>query len=316
MKKLNDLTIEITQKCPNYCMHCSSLSSLKSKTFINKESVLKVATQAFDLGLTRLAISGGEPLYHPEIKSIVDGIGDIGIDVSIYTTGISPDSFGQASSFHDWDDFRKDNTRLIFSVQSTNDSTHDRISGRQGSLSLTKSSIFSAREHGFYTEVHLVPNKINLFEIEETVDTLVSWGVDQVSFLRLVPQGYAYKNRKQLTFNSKEIEYFTSLIATLCKKDFGKTSMRFGIPFSHSLKRQMKCNAGESKLIIRYDGKVLPCEAFKDAKFANYILGDIYTDNLCHIIDIGRSHKALNNSKMKTSFCETCPAQVEYKAIA
>jgi radical SAM protein with 4Fe4S-binding SPASM domain len=315
MKKLNDLTIEIIQKCPNFCMHCSSLSSLNSKTLINKESVLNVANQAIDLGLTRLVISGGEPLYHPDIKSIVHGIVDTGLDVSIYTTGIAPDAMGQPSSFHDWNDFNK-NTRLIFSVHSTNDFTHDEISGRQGALSLTKSSVFAAKEHDFYTEVHLVPNKINLFEIEETVDTLASWGVDQVSFLRLVPQGYAYKNRRQLSFNSQEIKYFTSLISKLCEKDVGDTSMRFGIPFSQSLKHQVKCNAGENKLIIRYDGKVLPCEAFKDAKFSNFILGDIYTDKLNKIMDIGCGHKALNSSKMKTSFCEACPAQVEYKAIA
>ena len=252
MKKLNDLTIEITQKCPNYCMHCSSLASLKSETYICKETVLEVAKQAFDLGLKRLSISGGEPLFHPDIKT----------------------------------------------------------------LAFTKSSIFAAKDHGYYTEIHLVPNKINLLEIEQTVDTLVTWGVDQVSFLRLVPQGYAHKNRDQLVFNKTEIEIFTSLISKLNTKDFGKTTMRFGIPFSKDLKVQMKCNAGESKLIVRYDGKVLPCEAFKDTRFEDYILGDIYTDKLFQIMDIGSSHEALNCSKNKTSSCETCPAQVEYQSIA
>lgn len=316
MKKLNDLTIEITQKCPNYCMHCSSLASLKSETYICKETVLEVAKQAFDLGLKRLSISGGEPLFHPDIKTIVKGLVDIGLEVSLYTTGIFPSPLGQPSSFHDWNDFPSDKVRLIFSVQSTNDSTHDKISGRKGALAFTKSSIFAAKDHGYYTEIHLVPNKINLLEIEQTVDTLVTWGVDQVSFLRLVPQGYAHKNRDQLVFNKTEIEIFTSLISKLNTKDFGKTTMRFGIPFSKDLKVQMKCNAGESKLIVRYDGKVLPCEAFKDTRFEDYILGDIYTDKLFQIMDIGSSHEALNCSKNKTSSCETCPAQVEYQSIA
>ena len=37
----------------------------------------------------------------------------------------------------------------------------------------------------------------------------------------------------------------------------------------------MHCNAGESKLIIRSDGKVLPCEAFKDQQHEHFSLGDI-----------------------------------------
>jgi len=316
MNILNELTVEVLQKCPNFCMHCSSLSSLNAKAIINKEDVLNVSTQAFDLGLKRLSISGGEPLYHPEILEIVESVVSIGLHVSLYTTGLYPGTLEQPVSFDRWNDFCRNKTRLIFSVQSTNHATHDKISGRAGALSLTKASILSAIKQGFDTEIHLVPNKINLHEIEQTIDDLVQWGVNQVSFLRLVPQGYAYQNKKELVFDNNDIEYFSSLIERLNNKDYGKTTMRFGIPFSHELKQKLKCHAAESKLIIRYDGKVLPCEAFKDARFSEYILGDIYNNKLIDLLKIGKTHKALNRLKGKICFCESCPAQVQYKAIA
>ena len=43
--KLKEITIEITQQCPNYCIHCSSMSSLSKNHMMPLEKVKAWVTE-------------------------------------------------------------------------------------------------------------------------------------------------------------------------------------------------------------------------------------------------------------------------------
>lgn len=312
MRKLSELTIEIIQRCPNRCLHCSSLSSPHSPAIISRESVLHVARQAKELGLERICLSGGEPLLHPELKEIVEGITRLGLSISFYTTGVFLNPDGSVDAHLDWSFFPKETTKLMFSVQSCRPETHDKISGRRGAFSLTKEALLSACYQGYWVETHIVPNKINLNDLEETVRTADSWGVSQVSFLRLVPQGNASGNIEMLAFDQKEEDAFKEIALRLEGGNSFRARTRFGIPFSGQLAHVKKCNAAETKLIIRYDGKILPCEAFKDSRFDWLVLGDIEADSLEQALACGECSHALIDAKGRVAGCESCPAQMLY----
>jgi radical SAM protein with 4Fe4S-binding SPASM domain len=314
--KLVDLTIEVTQRCPNNCVFCSSLSSLKTQGRLNRNEILKISNQAVLLGLKRISISGGEPLLHPDIFSIVDNLYALGLHVAVYTTGISLDIHGKVRPFLDWQNFEHSQTTLIFNVQSTDEEIHDQLSRRKGSLCLTRRSILDAKNKGFRVEVHLVPNRINLYSLAASVADFKEWGVDQISFLRLVPQGYAKENADLLILNSAEKSILKNTFTQLANNDWGSIQLRFGVPFAGILNLSKYCNAGETKLIIRYDGKVLPCEAFKDSRFDEYILGDIRTDDLRQILYRGTTSGCLQRLKAIQVFGETCPAQLLYCGVS
>lgn len=309
MKKLTELTIEIVQRCPNSCLHCSSLSHPNAQNSIDARQVLNVAKQSAKLGLEQICLSGGEPLLHPELPDIVAGIDNIGLSIGFYTTGIYFNN-GNVNAKVDWSIFPKKSTRLIFSLHSCVPSTHDLISGRDGAFQLTKMALCAALEQGYCVETHIVPNKLNLYELEETFITLKEWGVKQISFLRLVPQGNAYSNADRLVFNKQE----KHLLYTLGQKLQYISGSRFGIPFSAYISHQKKCNAGENKLIIRYDGAILPCEAFKDKKFNKMILGNINSNSLAETLLKGATCRLLLATKEKVlkMTCESCPAQFLY----
>lgn len=80
-----EVLLEITKKCKNLCFYCSTDASPdgEHKTFedITKEldSVESIRT---------INISGGEPLYHPQIGEIIDYCLSITDDVWIYTNMI------------------------------------------------------------------------------------------------------------------------------------------------------------------------------------------------------------------------------------
>lgn len=313
--KLLDLTIEIIQRCPNRCIFCSSLSGMDSKHLISRREVLNIIKQAKKLGLRRVAISGGEPLYHPEIVGIANDILSQNLHMVVYTNGISPSGNGGKTAFLDWDVFDEANTTLIFNVQSTKEDIHDRLTNREGSLRLTRSSIYAAKKAGFRVEVHLVPNRLNLNSIESSVIDLEQWGVDQINFLRLVPQGYASENIDDLLFCSNELEILREKFFLLSKQKRRSIHLRFGIPFSGILSQPTPCNAGKTKLIIRYDGKVLPCEAFKSSELLEFVLGDIWQNTLDQILNQRVPLKSLNALKCRVNCEETCPAQLLYSEI-
>lgn len=312
MKTLNELTIEIIQRCPNKCLHCSSFSHPSSKDILELTDILNVTAQGAQLGLKRICLSGGEPLLHPDLAEIVSGIYKSGLSISFYTTGISLTPKGDAFPIVDWTFLDKEKTTLIFSLHSHKPETHDKFSGRIGAFDQTQQSIVAACSQGFSVETHIVPNKMNIEELEETVKVASSWGVNKISFLRLVPQGRAQVNQKMLVLSEGEEKFLTSVGQHLQKDEQMKSKTRFGIPFSASLAQMKKCNAAETKLIIRHDGKILPCEAFKDLRYDWLILGDIRNDTLEFALGSGAKNLRLNHAKLSTTTCESCPAQILY----
>lgn len=317
--ELKELTIEITQKCPNKCVYCSSLSNINAKHKLEHIDVLRIAKQALGLGLKKICISGGEPLYHPDIVGIINSISALGLEISLYTTGLCPTEYLTGAPYRDWENFiDKEKITPIFNIQSIREDIHDKITSNIGSFRKTKDALMRAKDMGFRIENHIVPNKLNIGSLEETVGVLTEWGVHKISFLRFVPQGYARDNLDLLLMNQEDLSILREKFNALASKDQKENKLRFGIPFSNEIDRPKRCNAADSKLIVRYDGIVLPCEAFKDIALSKFKLGDIWSYSLKELLHGGNIHSDLNDLKrhvcsMKSD--ETCVAQVLFQKM-
>jgi len=65
---MKEITIEITDYCPNECSYCSSFAGPDKSSFLKIEQVEEfLEGQTFD----RIDISGGEPLAHPDFYKIL-----------------------------------------------------------------------------------------------------------------------------------------------------------------------------------------------------------------------------------------------------
>jgi len=288
---------------------------MNSQHRLNLDEIMDVASQAVSLGLHTIGISGGEPLLHPEVKSIIPLLSEK-LNVRLYTTGITLDAGGKVTNFDEWSLFDTTRTTIIFNVQSTDPRVHDSLTGRRGSLELTMTAMLSAKRSGYNVEVHMVPNLLNLLTLESSVSDLANWGVDQISFLRLVPQGNAARNSSRLVLAGEDSRKLKSILHRLSLIKLPATKLRFGIPLSEPANGSVKCNAAANKLIIRYDGVVLPCEAFKCAPGNLFELGDIRSRSLHDLLLAGQSLLALNTLKRALNDTEeTCPAQVYWARL-
>ena len=85
---LNEITIEVTQQCPNRCIYCSSLSDMEKTERLDYATIIQVVDDAITLGAKTVSLSGGEPSLREDIAEIVDYIQCKGLKLRLYSSGI------------------------------------------------------------------------------------------------------------------------------------------------------------------------------------------------------------------------------------
>ena len=65
------LLAELTHRCPLHCPYCSNpLDLLRAESEIGTEDWKRVFTQARELGVLQLGLSGGEPLIRKDLEAL------------------------------------------------------------------------------------------------------------------------------------------------------------------------------------------------------------------------------------------------------
>lgn len=261
---LKEISVEILQKCPNNCIHCSSMSGCNSKEIMDYETYKSVVLDAKRLGAKTVCISGGEPFLHPLLGDMIELNHSLKLDTYIYTSGIVLDGEKHVAIPKGKLMELKGNPKIIFNIESPEEETYGEIMGTEGCFGLLEESIRNAVACMLETEANFVPMKQNVSQITHLADMCQEIGIGKINFLRLVPQGRAKNNMHKLTLDKEDEGTLRDSIRELESRD--GIQIRVGIPLSGIVSKDgdcHRCNAGIGKLNVRYDGTVFPCEAFK-----------------------------------------------------
>lgn len=311
---IRDISFEITQRCLNKCVHCSSCSNSLCEQYIDYSTVCKAVDDMPQMGVKRVCLSGGEPFLHKDLGKIVSHINQYGIDVNIYSSGIVEHN-GTATwvSAEEFENLkRRGVSKVMFNVQSHMASRYDSITGTVGRFEVVKESIRNAKRAGIWTEIHFVPMKINWNDIDGIVEFAKTMNVDKVSFLKLVPHGRAEENKEKLLLSADETIQLRKKLS-----DIKSEMIRIGIPLSLELDSDF-CHAASSKLYIKFDGTVYGCEAFKYIQQLDEEKNIINPNNIFEssMLSIYSNSKYLEVTKEFVkkysclhSKCESCPVQ-------
>lgn len=307
LKKMKQISIEIIHKCPNRCLHCSSNSDINCTLKIETAEVKKIIDGASKLNTEVLSISGGEPFLHDGLLEIVHYAKSKGIKVYIYTSGIILNIAGRVDSI------QQENLPAI------NEAIYNKFMGTSGYQKFVFESINKAQNIGICTEIHFVPTKINLDEIDSVVKFAERAGINKVSFLGLVPHGRAANNTEELVLDADENEKLKLKLEAI-----NNNKIRIGIPLQQE-DSDYCCYAGKNKLCIRYDGKVFGCETFKYIQLSdenNRIVkpDSIYNKSLEDIYyhsEYLKHERKFVEHQMALSGCgEKCPVQRKMRRMA
>lgn len=312
---LREVSIEIIRKCPNCCLHCSSLSNKQCEEIIPFDKFKEVILDAAKLGAKTISLSGGEPFLHDRIIDMVKFVRACQLDCYIYTSGITLDHFNNPVSLpvQTLEQISGYATKLIFNIEAATASTYDNIMGTQNCFEKMQVSALRAADAGLCTEAHFVPMAINIDEIDSVVLLCKKLRISRLSFLRLVLHGRAYQNSNLLALSAaKYLELKNHLKEIQSQADL---AIRIGVPLSTDTSCH-NCEAATGKLNIRYDGTVFPCEVFKNYSLETS-LGCLKPDSIyCRsLFDIYNHSDYLNRvrvlvSERKDAYkCETCIGQ-------
>ena len=84
---LRELKIELTHACGLNCIHCSSSASSKNTQNIDAKKCTQIIDEAAEIGVKKIAFSGGEPLLFEPIEAMVKHATRKHMEVTIYTSG-------------------------------------------------------------------------------------------------------------------------------------------------------------------------------------------------------------------------------------
>ena len=74
------LLAEVTHRCPLHCPYCSNpLDLLRAESEIGTEDWKRVLTEARELGVLQLGLSGGEPMVRKDLEELATHARSLGL---------------------------------------------------------------------------------------------------------------------------------------------------------------------------------------------------------------------------------------------
>jgi len=239
---MKEITLELTNRCYNNCLHCSSKAGIFESDYLEIDKVMQIVKK---YNPEWVNLSGGEPLLYPKLRELIGWLKQEGYKIKIYTSGNVPECMELLDElkYYSID-------KVIFSFHSCHSKLFDFIA-QQKSFNYTRHSMLNALLMGHDIEAHIVPMSITMQTLGDTVDYLVRNGIPKISILKLVNQGRCTENKFLLPCDYGEVYRI--------KEKYGDL-VRLGSPFSSNL----ECTAGRDKLVVKSDGQIIPCECYKD----------------------------------------------------
>ena len=102
-RPLRDLRISLTDRCNMRCRYCMPREHFKSHNFLDKDQILSyeelllVVESLMPLGLTKVRLTGGEPLLRKDVCSFIEMLPEE-LDIAMTTNGILLERFAQKLS--------------------------------------------------------------------------------------------------------------------------------------------------------------------------------------------------------------------------
>ena len=303
----------ITNGCNLRCIHCSVSSTNPSEDELTTSEAKKLLDEALDLGLMRLAISGGEPFLRKDLLKILKNIDfeELGIVINTNATLMSKETAEKLSELNNL-------IGITVSLDGATAKTHEFIRGF-GTFPKVLTGIRKLVDHGIQTAVTCVYSKHNLHELWEIASISCNLGIRVLRYLSLKPVGRG-KNLKNLLLDPVEEFKAINEIAQISKYYRGKMKVYANSPPAlipadtlESFDYSTGCPVSITLLEILPKGEVVPCTTFGDLGFT---LGNIRNTNLSQIWNdsllLKRIRKCINPDTLQ-GVCGRC--KLRYSCI-
>jgi len=201
-RRIDHLRLSVTDRCGLRCFYCmpdGDAPRVSRDEILSFEEIAGIVGRLRErFGLSRVRITGGEPLLRPHLAQLVELLHRLGLDEIAMTTN------GQTLARSAGALADAGLRRVNISLDSLDPERYRRLTG--GVLSRTLDGIETASAAG------LRPLKINTVVLrgwnETEVESLTEWALTrghEIRFLELMAIGYAQGSHPELFVSSKEV---------------------------------------------------------------------------------------------------------------
>lgn len=359
---MKEAIIELTHHCPQHCIHCSSRYNWKEEIMLSVGEVKGILDDLNYLRAEEICFSGGEPFTYPHLEEVLEYANKkTDSKITLYTSGFREENIDTVPLDKKYlkKAMELGVEKIVFSVLGVTNkirlgnkkfaelpySLHTFLSSEDSLYQFINSDKFvphgkdnyednflqlkeiikKSVDLGIETGVNFVVMKQNLHDMEPAARVFERLEIDEMSFLRYVPQSsHPIPIRSLFTRNDyytsldpdkKDAELIEDILLRLYRENEDrKMKIRIGDPWrSPRVRRELnlplRCKAAVDVLEITYRGDVIPCPSLKGLD--EYKLGNIREKPLREIIKSGKKVREKMN-KIKESG-EPCRGQTIQK---
>ncbi|PWJ27020.1 pyrroloquinoline quinone biosynthesis protein E [Branchiibius hedensis] len=250
------LLAELTYACPLQCSYCSNPLALADyRDELSTQDWQRVITEAAELGVLQLHLSGGEPLQRRDIVELVQTASGLGLYTNLITSALGlserrAEQLRQAGLDH-----------VQISIQADEQELSDRIAGIR-SFERKRDAARLVRRLGWPITLNVVLHRQNLDHIGGIIAMAEEMDADRIELANTQYYGWAGLNRSGLMPSRQQLEYAETVVREARERVGDRMEIIYVIPDYYS-RYPKPCMDGwaSRQFTITPNGDAFPCPA-------------------------------------------------------
>ena len=300
----------ITQKCSGRkCIYCyAETADVRKINEMSIEHIDGLLKEMASLKVEFVNLGGGDPLASRNVYHILEILSEAGIFVHLSTKQFVNQSVAEKLT-------KAGLRKMQFSIDCLDNSLSKRLTGVSDFASRAINSIKLLIKNGISVSINSVVTALNINDIPNLVDRLVSLGIKKIGLSQYNRSGYHHND---ILFVTKA--QIKKLYDYILDFQISNNDVDISLSSSYTLDENQNakgldgflnrpiCSAGKTSLMIMPDGSVIPCEQIPCDE--PYILGNVGRQGILGVWNskIFRDFFVPEQEKFNGSICRDCDA--------
>jgi pyrroloquinoline quinone biosynthesis protein E len=293
------LLAELTHRCPLHCPYCSNPLELVSRDAeLSTEDWTSVLSQARELGVLQVHMSGGEPLARPDLPELVAHASSLGCYVNLVTSGL-----GLTAARLD-DLVSRGLAHVQLSAQGATRERSDLLAGaRAFDHKLAAAAL--VKEAGLPLSLNVVLHRRNHDQLAGIIELAERMGADRLELANTQYYGWALRNRAALMPTPEQLVAAEPIVRAAVSRLRGTMEIVYVVAdYYEPYPKPCMYGWGARQLTIAPDGTVLPCPAA--SAISTLRLSSVRDTPLAEIWYRSESFNAYRGEDWMSEPCRTC----------
>lgn len=266
---ISRLFVELLSGCNLTCSHCYAHHEVNHHHLRDVDRLLDHMSEAVDLGVHKIDLTGGEALIFPGLRRILEHLTKLNVPVNLYSNLTLLDDKRINYLGH------QSISSVITSIDALTPEVHDRFRGKPGAWHKTMENIQKLVDAGIPVRVNTVPTNETLHEVKPLCEHLYNEvGVTNIVIGTLFDVG----RQVQSQIDHVAQKTISELVAKINVEVFGRdlrTWSRNNADFGVDISRP-GCGVGRDMLFLTSWGEYAYCPILTSREAAQFGIGNFY----------------------------------------